>query len=346
MPESYTYAPEGSHYEKRNPKRLSRRRLRRFKQILSMALMTGACKLGPILYRLYMRLVWSTSTVANDQSALQPFRDRRSGCLVAMWHQDTFLAPYMFEPLHVHTLASTGTSGRFITAILEAHNFKVFRGGSSGGKGRRRPLVLRNMMGYIQTHPDTIFGITVDGSKGPARVMKQGIAKLARDCGTPVFLVRTQAKRALHLPSWDRTTIPLPFNRITSQIVGPFWITPDSDGEDFKNACQHLQDALGELTSQIDRNLGLTPCQKADHCPKGATAASSVERAPQLSPWDLQGETMPPWAQSPAPAIIPEPEIPKKQTFSRVRQSVTNKRSFFLLLLFALAPLAMDAARF
>ena len=76
-----------------------------------------------------------------------------------------------------------------------------------------------------------IYGLTVDGSKGPAYRLKRGGVVIARECGRPIVLVRTWYRRCLRLDTWDRTAIPLPFNRIHYYLEGPYFAPADADTE-------------------------------------------------------------------------------------------------------------------
>ncbi len=76
----------------------------------------------------------------------------------------------------------------------------------------------------MQTTPGVIYGLTVDGSKGPAYRMKMGGVLIARECGGPLALVRTWYKRSIRLKTWDRMAVPLPFNVIKYYLRGPYFV--------------------------------------------------------------------------------------------------------------------------
>ena len=148
-------------------------------------------------------------------------------------------------------LASVSDLGRIITRMLELCNFTVFRGGSSLGRKRRR-RVLPAMIQHMQTTPRVLYGITVDGSYGPAFELKSGALMIARACGAPMFVTRTSYRRYLELPTWDRTRIPLPFNRIHCRSVGPYWLAPDSSGAELEATRKHLEQELLDLCHRCE----------------------------------------------------------------------------------------------
>ena len=290
------YAPQGSQYEKYNPRKVSKRRKRRIRQFFTRRLETFGCIFLPLLYRCCMRLVWLTSkTSSNCQQLIESLSKVQNNFVATVWHQEALTTPYVFRPFHAHALASTTTLGRLITALLEDNNFKVFRG------GRRRKIVLREMIHYMKANSGVIYGITVDGSKGPPRVMKRGACNIAKTCRVPIVASCTQAKRALHVNTWDRTAIPLPFNQIKTQMIGPYWIDPACSEAEFEQFCQHLQNELLNLADYVDRSLhNGSPSGKIQ---RDFPADWGDQRWPPnqigspLGPWDLQTEQTPPWAQ-------------------------------------------------
>lgn len=295
MSAATNHAPQGSQYEKLRPKKQSKRMSQRIRRAFTSRLEAVACIMLPFIYRGFMRFVWFTSkTEDNYTHRFASLVEANGGLVAALWHQEVFTTPHVFRPFHIHTLANTKTLGRLVTALLEDNNFKVFRG------GRKRQIILRDMIHHMKANPKIVYGITVDGSKGPARVMKRGACLIAKDCGAPIFIVRTQAKRALHMSTWDRTAIPLPFNQIETHAVGPYWIDPDSTSEAFDLFCKHIQQELLNLTDHIDRKLNHGESTHAiqhdfptdwtgNNWPKNTVGQAH-------SPWDLQIEQAPPWA--------------------------------------------------
>ena len=243
-----TFAPEGSQYERRHRRRVSKSRIKGLKKMVSGALTALAGWIIPVIYNAWMNLVWTTSKVENNYELIQRTDGRNKEMVAAMWHEDALMAPRLFVSLKAYTLASTSRIGGVITKVLEAHNFRVFRGGSGkSSKGRRRNLALRNMIYYFKQSRNLCCGIAVDGSKGPVRKMKPGIVKIAQACGIPIYLVSTNVARSVRLPTWDKTVLPLPFNRINTRFVGPFWIDPEAGTEERESLRLHLEQQLNQL---------------------------------------------------------------------------------------------------
>ena len=141
--------------------------------------------------------------------------------------------------------------------MLKLCGYVVFRGGSTSGKARRREGTLLEMIEHMRTTPEVTYGLTVDGSKGPAYRMKTGGIVIARECGKPIALVRTWYKRCLRMRTWDRMALPLPFNVIRYYIRGPYHV-PESARTDegllrFRN---ELESDLIDLAVQSYADMG------------------------------------------------------------------------------------------
>jgi len=214
----------------------------------------------PRLYLGYMKLVFATSRVeTNGFERLHDITREHDGAVALLWHEEVFTVAYgySFFAFKPHTLASPGTAGELITRMLDLCGYVVFRGGSSRKASRRRAGVVGLMVDHMRANRDVTYGITVDGSYGPAYRMKPGGVLIARACGKPLALVRTWCQRSLRLPTWDRTAIPLPFNRIRYYLAGPYTVPDDTDTEaGLERFVLRLEDELIEIAAQSYRDAG------------------------------------------------------------------------------------------
>ncbi|RME03455.1 MAG: DUF374 domain-containing protein [Planctomycetota bacterium] len=218
---------------------------KRIKRFVKRALLWLAVRITPVIYRAYLRFVWYTSKIRGHPLAQKPELLKEHRVVAVLWHQDVFLVPWLWRLYRPITIASTGDSGEVIASILRPFGFTVFRGGSSKGRRRRKPI-LWQFIEYLKTQQRFVAGITVDGSSGPPFRMKKGAVFIAAKTGACIYLVRAWCRYRFHLPTWDRTVIPLPFNQIYILIQGPFEPPyEDSELEKFKN---QLEKKLLDLT--------------------------------------------------------------------------------------------------
>jgi len=213
-----------------------------------------AAAIVPPLYMAYMRLVWATSRVdSGNFHRLKEIVAQHNGAVALLWHEEisTVAFGYARAGLSPHTLASVGQSGEVIARLLARCGFVVFRGGSTTHRSRRRLGILRTMITHMRTTDLVLYGLTVDGSKGPPYRLKTGGVIIARECHKPVALVRTWYKRYLRLPTWDRMALPLPFNVIKYYLKGPYFV-PEGEGAEagFEPFCKQLEDDLIDLAAQ------------------------------------------------------------------------------------------------
>jgi lysophospholipid acyltransferase (LPLAT)-like uncharacterized protein len=202
----------------------------------------------PALYMAYMRLVWATSRIEpNNFPELHDIIARHNGAVGLLWHEEVMTVAYGYPQLGFRptTLASVGEAGEVIARMLQRCGFVVFRGGSTTGRSRRREGALLEMIDYMKTHDRVIYGLTVDGSKGPRYRMKTGGIVIARECDRPIALARTWYKRCLRLPTWDRMAVPLPFNVIGYYLKGPYHVP----------ASAHTAAGLEEFRRQLEHEL-------------------------------------------------------------------------------------------
>lgn len=201
--------------------------------------------LAPFFYIAYMALVELTSRVRRD--GLEPIMAETAAghdIALAILHQDLFVTPYFLRKLTVQSVASVGDAGNILAATMERRGLVMQRGGSSSRESRRTP-VLRKMVDYALAHRGTglLTGFTVDGSTGPAGACKAGVAQFAAMTGVPIYCLRAHASRGLHLNTWDRTLIPLPFSQLSFEVAGPF----QAAGDDAESARRSVEAALHDL---------------------------------------------------------------------------------------------------
>jgi lysophospholipid acyltransferase (LPLAT)-like uncharacterized protein len=219
-----------------------------------------AALIVPHIYLGYMRFVWATSRIQPGSFLdLKRIIAEHNGAVGLLWHEEvtTVAFGYAYLGFRPHTLASLGEAGEVITRMLLRCGFVVFRGGSTTRPSRRREGTLQDMIAHMQTHDQVIYGITVDGSKGPPYCIKTGGIVIARECDKPIILARNWYKRCLRLRTWDRMAVPLPFNVISSYLKGPYWVPESARTEaGLERFRVKLENDLIDLAAQSYDDMG------------------------------------------------------------------------------------------
>ncbi len=214
----------------------------------------------PYIYWLYMKFVWTTSKVRTDVPMLLKYSKEIPPykLICALWHQDVFCVPWIYQTLRPHTIASVGDAGEVMEKLLHLFGYTVFRGGSSKGK-KRHKKILDEFLQHLLTYPEPmVVGITVDGSSGPKYRMKHGAVVMSKAAGAPIFLIRIWCKRRFLLPTWDQTMIPLPFNNIIIQMDGPYAPPLEDTPEALEKFCNDMENHLLKLTYRLFLSIDKT----------------------------------------------------------------------------------------
>ena len=157
--------------------------------------------------------------------------------ILALWHGRILPGLHYFRDRGIVVITSQNFDGEWIARILHRLGFGTARGSTSRG-GARALVQLRREMAAGQP-----AAFTVDGPRGPARVVQPGVAFLAGVTGNPILPYHIEADRYWTLGSWDRTQIPRPFSRV-ALVIGPP-IPVSSTGEAV------IEAALGEVSRSL-----------------------------------------------------------------------------------------------
>jgi lysophospholipid acyltransferase (LPLAT)-like uncharacterized protein len=172
--------------------------------------------------------------------------------ILALWHGRILPGLHYFRHRGIVVITSQNFDGEWIARILHRFGFGTARGSTS--RGAVRALVqLRRAM--AQGKP---AAFTVDGPRGPARVVQPGVAFLAATTGNPVLPYHIEADRHWTLRSWDRTQIPKPFSTV-ALVVGPPIHVRSTDDDEIREAVGKVSRALTDLEGSATALLGRSP---------------------------------------------------------------------------------------
>lgn len=170
-------------------------------------------------------------------------RSRGVPILFALWHGRMFLSILEHRGQGIATMASQSQDGEIIARWLDRNGYVATRGSTTrGGSHALRDLVR-------QVRSGRFAALTVDGPKGPPRVVQPGIVQLAKLTGAWILPITSSCSRPRFLASWDRYLLPLPFSRGVVAYGEPFQIPEDlPDAE----AARHIAEALDAATAEAD----------------------------------------------------------------------------------------------
>lgn len=175
------------------------------------------------------------------------FVERGEGFIGMFWHGRLLMLPFIYPGKRLSILISTHRDGEIIANVMNRFGFDLVRGSSSKGG----TAALREMVLLLRNGSDV--GITPDGPKGPAEVVKGGVAQIARLSGKAVIPIAFSSSRSLRLRSWDRFFLPLPFSRLVFVVGDPLYCSREEDMEEFRI---RVEKALNDVTSRADAFFG------------------------------------------------------------------------------------------
>jgi lysophospholipid acyltransferase (LPLAT)-like uncharacterized protein len=202
-----------------------------------------------------MRFWWSLCPIRRVLGQEHMAAAIASGPVIPVyWHDSQlFCVKYLLgeraRGLKLGFLISPSVDGELPAMIARRAGFEVLRGSSSHTGAQ-------TLRAYYQAIKDGIStSINPDGPRGPRREFKQGAVLLSQMLGKPILPVATASSRTLHLRTWDRFMLPLPFARVAI-AVGPARTVPRGlDGAGLERWQRELTEALLALEREAEAAL-------------------------------------------------------------------------------------------
>lgn len=79
---------------------------------------------------------------------------------------------------------------------------------------------------------------------------------MARKSGAALVPVGVSASWRVHMPTWDRYMVPLPFAKCVLIYGDPIFISPDASDEEVEHARLALEKAITEIQRIADKRFG------------------------------------------------------------------------------------------
>jgi len=198
----------------------------------------------------YLRLVWRTSRLTIEPADLYEKVEPQQPVIIAMWHGQHFMAPFLSRGHRVKVLISRHRDGEINAFAAERLGIGTVRG--SGDHGRRFDLkggvgAFKSMLAALADGYN--MALTADVPK-VARVAGLGIVKLARFSRRPIYPVAVATSRRIELDNWDRSAVNLPFSRVAIVSGDPVLVPADAD-DALMDQCRALVERrLGDVTDR------------------------------------------------------------------------------------------------
>jgi lysophospholipid acyltransferase (LPLAT)-like uncharacterized protein len=202
---------------------------------LQVALIAGAGY--PVINALGHTLRWRVAGLHHLDAIVASGRQP----IMALWHGRILPATFYFRRRGIVVITSENFDGEWIARIIERFGYGTARGSTSQG-GRK---AIRNLVRELSRGRPAAF--TVDGPRGPARVVQPGAVWLAKATGNPVLPFHLEASSHWTARSWDRTQVPKPFSTVALAIGEPIEVARTSGDAELEAARLAVEARLGSL---------------------------------------------------------------------------------------------------
>lgn len=201
-----------------------------------------------------IRAVWGSSRWRAVGAAIPAaYWDDNRPFILAFWHGRLMMLPYCWpHGRSMSMLISHHRDGDMIARTIGHFELGAIRGSTAkaGKKDKGGGAALRAMLTCLKS--GACVGITPDGPRGPRRKVDGSALALARLSGAPVIPVSFATTRRIHLKSWDRFLVALPFSRGVFVWGEPVFVSRDAGAQQLAQAAQTLEDTLNRITDEAD----------------------------------------------------------------------------------------------
>lgn len=170
--------------------------------------------------------------------------------ILALWHGRILPATLYWRDRGIVALTSANFDGEWTARLMGRFGYQAARGSSSRG-GSKALVQLRREL--ADGRP---VAFTVDGPRGPSRIVQPGAVWLAGATGHPILPFHIESSRHWTMGSWDAAQVPKPFSTV-GVCVGPSIEVPPNGSEDARlEHVQRLERALTDLETCAARLAG------------------------------------------------------------------------------------------
>jgi lysophospholipid acyltransferase (LPLAT)-like uncharacterized protein len=204
----------------------------------------------------WLRLVWKTNKVTIEPDGIYDSLQPHVPVILAMWHGQHFLTPFIRGPYKAKVLISRHRDGEINAIAAERLGVGAIRGsGSHGGEFARKGGVVAFGQMLEALAAGYSLGVTADIPK-VSRVAGLGIVMLARESGRPILPIAITTSRRKQLNNWDRTTINLPFGRCAAVVGDLIRVPADADKRVLESARRDVEERLNAATARAEEIVG------------------------------------------------------------------------------------------
>jgi lysophospholipid acyltransferase (LPLAT)-like uncharacterized protein len=170
----------------------------------------------------------------------------------ACWHSRLLTLPYYYYHRYGFTnltmMVSRSRDGEIIKRLVAKFGIDSVRGSRTRGGS----AAIKTLVRIARSGRDT--ALALDGSKGPPEIVQPGVLMLAQLTGVPLIPLTVDASPKIHLNTWDRLVIPMPFARVHGVFADPMFIPRAT--RDLTPYVEQLQHTMRRISARAAEAVG------------------------------------------------------------------------------------------
>jgi lysophospholipid acyltransferase (LPLAT)-like uncharacterized protein len=176
--------------------------------------------------------------------------------IMAFWHGRILPATLFWRDRGIVVMTSANFDGEWIARLIARFGFRSARGSTSRG-GSRALVQLRRELAAGHG-----VAFTVDGPRGPARIVQPGAVWLSGATSQPIVPFHIEASQFWTTASWDRGIVPKPYSKVAVVVGEPLTIH-STEVDALADGCARLRDTLVALERRAEELVGRAKTQTA-----------------------------------------------------------------------------------
>ena len=172
-------------------------------------------------------------------------------CVFALWHahQCGVFSCNMYKKTCI--MVSNSKDGEIISRAANAVGVETVRGSQNRGGTKASLQLIKRIK-----EDDVNGALTIDGPRGPKRIVKKGIIEIARMTQTPIVpaVYWSPQKLFLKFKSWDEFRFPLIGTKLVMVFGNPINVPIEPTEEEIEKIRKEVEDKLNELYKDLKEN--------------------------------------------------------------------------------------------
>ena len=172
-------------------------------------------------------------------------------CMFALWHAHQCGVFSCNQYRKTCIMVSSSQDGEIISRAANAVGVETVRGSKTRGGTKASLELIKRMQ-----NEDINGALTIDGPKGPNRVVKKGIVEIARMANVPIVpaVYWSPEKRFLKFKSWDEFRFPLIGTNLVMVFGNPIKVPNNPSDDEIEKIRLQIENSLKDLYEDLKIN--------------------------------------------------------------------------------------------